>query len=182
MEDTTNLGLFAVHKIVSEYAERIYVYIHGKDAKKQKLCISQSIIKVLNLLDYFYLQYMNRLSLKTTSRYCPFKLPRKSIPRKSKLKRSAWKGRQSCGPAYDFHILQAAVEQKQSLVKDGVAAPLLTAAALLHSAASAAVSSAVSAAVIAAVSDAVSVAVSASVPACRSRIYPTGISCGTDFL
>ncbi len=26
MENTGNLGLFAVHKIVSEYAERIYAY------------------------------------------------------------------------------------------------------------------------------------------------------------
>ncbi len=94
-------------------------------------------------------------------------------------------GNHSISPAYDFHIFQAAVEQKQSLVKDGVAAPLLTAAAVLHAAASATVAAAappVSAAVAAAVSAAVSSAVSASVPACRSCIYPTSVSCGTDFL
>ncbi len=101
------------------------------------------------------------------------KLPRKSIPRD-------WQW-QPFSPAYDFHIFQAAVEQKQSLVKDGVAAPLLT-AAVLHAAASAAVTAAAPATVSTAVSDAVSPAVSASVPACRCRIYPTGISCGTDFL
>jgi hypothetical protein len=34
MENTANLVLFAVHKIVSEYAERIYAY--GEDAKRHK--------------------------------------------------------------------------------------------------------------------------------------------------
>ncbi len=34
MESAVNLGLFAVHKIVSEYAERIYA--HGEDAKSNK--------------------------------------------------------------------------------------------------------------------------------------------------
>ncbi len=85
----------------------------------------------------------------------------------------------SISPAYDFYILQAAVQQKQSLVKDGVAAPLLTAANVLHDAAAPpAVAAAAPATVAAAVSD----AVSASVPACRSCIYPTGVSCGTYFL
>ncbi len=93
----------------------------------------------------------------------------------------------SISPAYDFHILQAAVEQKQGLVKDGVAAPLLTAAAaVLHAAAPPTVVAAAPAAVTAAVSDAVSPAVSpavsSSLPAFRSRIYPTGVSCGTYFL
>jgi hypothetical protein len=27
MENTANVGLFAVHRIVSEYAERIYAYM-----------------------------------------------------------------------------------------------------------------------------------------------------------
>ncbi len=123
------------------------------------------------------------LQIKCNRAYFEFwnvaKLPRKSIPRD-------WQW-QSFSPAYDFHILQAAVEQKQSLVKDGVAAPLLTAAALLHAAAPPAVAAAapptVTAADAAAVSDAVAAAVSMAAPdAVSGRIYPTGISCGTYFL
>jgi hypothetical protein len=37
MESTANLGLFAVHKIVSEYAERIYAYME-KTPRATKLC------------------------------------------------------------------------------------------------------------------------------------------------
>jgi hypothetical protein len=40
---TANLGLFAVHKIVSEYAERIYAYME-KTPRATKLCISWLII------------------------------------------------------------------------------------------------------------------------------------------
>ncbi len=36
MENKANLGLFAVHKIVSKYAETIYAYMHGEDAKRHK--------------------------------------------------------------------------------------------------------------------------------------------------
>ncbi len=38
MESTANLGLFALHKIVSEYAERIYAYME-KTPRATKLCI-----------------------------------------------------------------------------------------------------------------------------------------------
>ncbi len=38
MENMANLGLFAVHKIVSEYAERIYAYME-KTPRDTKLCI-----------------------------------------------------------------------------------------------------------------------------------------------
>jgi len=43
MENTTNLGFFAVHNIISEYAERIYAYME-KTARDTKLFISQFII------------------------------------------------------------------------------------------------------------------------------------------
>ncbi len=36
MENTANLGLFAVHKVVSEYAERIYAYME-KTPRDKKL-------------------------------------------------------------------------------------------------------------------------------------------------
>ena len=41
MESMANLGLFAVNKIVSEYAERIYAYLE-KTPRATKLCISVS--------------------------------------------------------------------------------------------------------------------------------------------
>jgi hypothetical protein len=44
MVNTANLGLFAVHKFVSEYAERLYVYME-KTPRATKLCLSQLIIK-----------------------------------------------------------------------------------------------------------------------------------------
>jgi hypothetical protein len=36
MENTANVGLFAVHRIFSKYADRIYAYnaVHGEDAKR----------------------------------------------------------------------------------------------------------------------------------------------------
>jgi hypothetical protein len=47
-----------LHKIVSEYAKRIYAYLE-KTPRDTKLCISQLIIiRILNFLDSFYLQYM----------------------------------------------------------------------------------------------------------------------------
>jgi len=58
MENTANLEMFAVHKIFSEYAERIYAYIE-KTPRDIKLCISQLItIQMLKFLDYFFLHYM----------------------------------------------------------------------------------------------------------------------------
>jgi|688.fasta_scaffold200050_2 hypothetical protein len=36
MENMANLGLCTVHKIVSEYAEIIYAYLEGEDAKIHK--------------------------------------------------------------------------------------------------------------------------------------------------
>jgi hypothetical protein len=57
MESTANLGLFAVHKIVSEYAERICV--HGEDAKSHKtVYISVNINTNFIFLDSFYLHYI----------------------------------------------------------------------------------------------------------------------------
>jgi hypothetical protein len=43
MENTANLGLFAVHKIVSKYAETIYAYME-KTPRDTKLWISHLII------------------------------------------------------------------------------------------------------------------------------------------
>jgi len=37
MENTTNVGLFAVHKIVSEYAERTYAYM--ENTQKASPCV-----------------------------------------------------------------------------------------------------------------------------------------------
>jgi hypothetical protein len=39
MENTANLGLFAVHKVVSEYAERIYAHME-RMPRETKLEIS----------------------------------------------------------------------------------------------------------------------------------------------
>jgi hypothetical protein len=39
MENTVNLGLFAVHRVVSEYAERIYAHIE-RTPRDTKLGIS----------------------------------------------------------------------------------------------------------------------------------------------
>jgi hypothetical protein len=39
MENTSNLGLFAVHKVVSEYAERIYAHME-RTPRDTKLGIS----------------------------------------------------------------------------------------------------------------------------------------------
>ncbi len=53
METKANLELFAVHKIFSEYAERIYAYIE-KTPRDTNLCISQLIIKqILNFFRFF---------------------------------------------------------------------------------------------------------------------------------
>jgi hypothetical protein len=49
IENTANLELFAVHKIFSEYAERIYAYTE-KTPRDTKLCISQLIIIQIFLL------------------------------------------------------------------------------------------------------------------------------------
>jgi hypothetical protein len=73
MENTANLGLFAVHKIVSEYAERLYA-LHGENAKRHKTVY----ISVNNLnLKFFHITSLciiwDGLSLETISRYCPFK-------------------------------------------------------------------------------------------------------------
>jgi hypothetical protein len=43
MENTANLELFAVDKILSEYAKRIYAYIE-KTPRDTKLCIFQLLI------------------------------------------------------------------------------------------------------------------------------------------
>ncbi len=73
MENTANFELFAVHKIFSEYEERIYAYIE-KTPRDTKLCISQYIIiinfKFFQILSFFTI--WDGLSLKTISRYCPF--------------------------------------------------------------------------------------------------------------
>jgi hypothetical protein len=67
MENAANLGLFAVLKIVSEYAERLYASME-KTPRSSKLCISQLII-------IFLLSTLlwDGLSQKSTSCYCPFK-------------------------------------------------------------------------------------------------------------
>jgi len=69
MENTANLGLFAVHKIVSEYAETIYAYME-KTPRDTKLWISYLIIIWIKIFyDSFYLHCMewikpiNRLTL-----------------------------------------------------------------------------------------------------------------------
>jgi hypothetical protein len=66
MENTVNLRLFAVHKIVLEYAERIYAYI-GKTPRDTKLCVSQLIIiQILNFSRFFLTTlYEDGLNLKT---------------------------------------------------------------------------------------------------------------------
>ena len=49
-KNMANLGLFAVHKIVSEYAERIYAYME-KTPRATKQCISRLII--IRILNFF---------------------------------------------------------------------------------------------------------------------------------
>jgi hypothetical protein len=62
MENTANLGLLAVNKIVSEYAKRIYAYM-AKTPRDTKLLIKK-ILSIFTLWD--------ELSLKTISRCCSF--------------------------------------------------------------------------------------------------------------
>jgi hypothetical protein len=45
MENTANLGLFAVHEIVSKYAERIIAYME-KTPRNTKLCITHLLIYI----------------------------------------------------------------------------------------------------------------------------------------
>ncbi len=68
MENTGNLELFAVQKMFSEYAERIYAYIE-KTPRDTKQCISQfKIIQFLNFF-IFFLSSLNGMD----SRICPYK-------------------------------------------------------------------------------------------------------------
>jgi len=52
MENTANLELFAVHKIFSEYAERIYAYIE-KTSRDTKLCTDISQLIIIQILNFF---------------------------------------------------------------------------------------------------------------------------------
>jgi hypothetical protein len=70
MENTANLGLFARHNIISEYAERIYAYIHGEDAKRHKTVYTVSLLIINNNVNFNFL--WDGLSL-TVACYCPFK-------------------------------------------------------------------------------------------------------------
>jgi hypothetical protein len=95
MENTSNLELLAVHRIVSEYAERIYVYMEmtqrdswrnrrirketlgviGEYAKRHKsLYISVNNNKKFKFLTILFIYTIsNGLSQKAIPRYCPFK-------------------------------------------------------------------------------------------------------------
>ncbi len=53
-ENSANLGLFVIHKIVSECAERIYVCtVHGEDAKRQSADILVNNGLTINFLCVF---------------------------------------------------------------------------------------------------------------------------------
>jgi hypothetical protein len=43
-ESTLNLGLFAVHKIVLEYVERIYAYMNAKRHKTMYISVNNNTI------------------------------------------------------------------------------------------------------------------------------------------
>jgi hypothetical protein len=60
MESAANLGLFAVHKIVSEYAERIYAYME-KTPRVTKLCISRLIIIRIKIFFRFLVSTLYRM-------------------------------------------------------------------------------------------------------------------------
>jgi hypothetical protein len=61
MENTANLGLRAIHKIVSEYTERIYAYIE-KTQRYTKLRISRYLNN--GNFDSFFLYKMGRIKQK----------------------------------------------------------------------------------------------------------------------
>jgi hypothetical protein len=62
MVNTANLGLFAVHKFVSEYAERLYVYM--EKTPRSQLIIIQILIFLRFLLSTLYgMDYKNHLTL-----------------------------------------------------------------------------------------------------------------------
>jgi len=44
IDNTMNLGLFAVHKIVLEYAERIYAYMDAKRHKTMHVSVNNNTI------------------------------------------------------------------------------------------------------------------------------------------
>jgi hypothetical protein len=84
MEKTANVGLFAVHRIVSEYAERIYVYMEKTQRDSWRIRRIRQENKIvyisvnipdefLFVKDFFIHTIWNGLSQKTISRYCPFK-------------------------------------------------------------------------------------------------------------
>jgi hypothetical protein len=91
VENLANFGLFEVHKIVSEYAERVHMHTRKrrKDIQRRrylgKYVIVQHEINFLILT--FYTRWVGCIKLKNISRYCPFK----KIP--AKLAR--------CSPSYD---------------------------------------------------------------------------------
>ncbi len=69
------LGLFALYKFVSEYAERIYAYVHGEDAKRhKKMMISQVIMVQHEIFCTPLLSLHDWLdqAKKTNSRHYPF--------------------------------------------------------------------------------------------------------------
>jgi len=71
MENTANLELFEVHKIISEYAERIYEYME----KTQRCTLEDILVNNVQAWNFFRSFFYTRwvgLSQKTISRYCSF--------------------------------------------------------------------------------------------------------------
>ncbi len=74
MENTANLGLFSVHKMVSEYAERSYAYMKiEEDAKRHK--IGDILVWHEHFLDPYFLYKKGWIKPKTILRYRLFKMP-----------------------------------------------------------------------------------------------------------
>jgi hypothetical protein len=73
MENTANLGLFAVYIIVSEYTKKIYAYME-KTPRDTKLRISWLVmVRHEIVLDSYFLYKMGRIKPKNHfTLYCPF--------------------------------------------------------------------------------------------------------------
>jgi hypothetical protein len=94
MDNSVNLGLFAVHKIVSEYEERIYAYIE-KTPRDTKLCRSQlRIIQNLKILRFF-LSALYEMNL-------AWKPSHATVPSKPNSQEKAQN--------FEIHVLQSALE------------------------------------------------------------------------
>ncbi len=88
MENTANWWLFAVLKIVSEYAERVYAYME-KTPRATKLCISQLlIIQILNFFDSFSLHYMGWIRpVKTYHATVPLSITHYNFAKNQRIRR-----------------------------------------------------------------------------------------------